>query len=352
MKIGILTFSRTHNFGAILQCFALQQTLKDLGHEVLVIDYKQPYIESTNRPFSWSIFRDKLLSPMSLFRYTKSIIHRLLSEKRFESFKKKFVSCTMPCTETTIPQDFEAYLIGSDQVWSIDCTSKYDLVFWGQFKRKRNTKLFSYAISTNMKSLNTIRESSWNKILNEFNNLSFREKNTSDYIKHRTNRNVSVNIDPTLLLERNAWNRILDSKIQDGKYILVYQVRRIPGKENTLNNYATQLASKMECKVVNLTYDYSPQEFVSLFCYATYVITSSFHGSVFGLIFNKPMSVVCLGDGHDDRYVNLLKSVGAESALMKINEIFNEKTIDYELVNKKLDKLRMDSLLYLKTILQ
>lgn len=351
MKIGILTFSRAHNFGAILQCFALQQTLKDLGHEVLVIDYKQPFIESNNRPFMWSVFFCKMLNPRLFCRYIKSIVPRFLSEKRFDSFKKRFVLCTMPCTETSIPKDYDAYLIGSDQVWSIDCTSKYDSVLWGQFKRNRNTKLFSYAISTNLKSLKTINESSWSEILNEFSNLSFREKSTSDYIKHRTNRNVDVNIDPTLLLDRNAWNRIIDSKIQDEKYILVYEVRKISGKEKTLLSYATQLASRMKCTVVNLTYDYSPQEFVSLFYHATYVITSSFHGSVFGLIFNKPMSVVCLGDGHDDRYVNLLKSVGAESALMSIDEEINEKTIDYKLANEKLMKLRMSSIQYLKNIL-
>lgn len=352
MKIGILTFSRTHNFGAILQCYALQKTLVNLGYDVEVIEYKQPHIEATNRPFTLSALFKKIMNPKNLYGYIKTIRNRYLSEKRFESFKNMFLTCSTPCTSKSIPQDFNAYIIGSDQVWSLDCTLKPDPVFWGGFKRNSQTRLYSYAISTNLKSLKSIDEYMWKKVSIQFDNLSFREKAVANYVQNKIRKDVNVNIDPTLLIDAEVWYDVIDLDCKSDNYILVYEARKKVGKENALLNSASMLAKRKQCNVVNLTYDYSPQEFVTLFAHANYIITSSFHGCVFGLIFKKPMSVVCLGDGHDDRYVDLLTSVGAESALMSLDDQIHENQIDYVSISTKLNELRKTSIKYLETILE
>lgn len=349
MKIGILTFSRTHNFGAILQCYALQQALKELGAEVFVIDYKQPYIESTNRPFLWREFFKRIFSPILLYRYLKGIKGRTKGEKDFNEFKKHFLNCTKPYGKH-IPLDFDVYIIGSDQVWGVECTNGYDHVLWGDFKRKKNSKLYGYAISSNKKSVNGVPENEWPIILNRFDCLSFREKSIADIITSKTHKPVEISIDPTLLVGQDIWDDVVNTKWKKEEYILVYEARFLNGQELTLRKYAEDLAKRRGCKVISRLYDYTPRDFVSLFKYAKYVITSSFHGTVFGLIYNKPMTVIQLNDGHDDRYVNLLKAVGAENALISIVEPFVEKKIDYTVVNTKIEELRKHSLEYLNRI--
>lgn len=352
MRIGILTFSRTHNFGAILQCFALQNVLESLGHNVCVVDYKQPYIEATNRPFLWSVFVQKILRPRLLLRYLRSVKGRLQSEKRFDEFKSKFLNCTAACSEKSLYKDVDGYIVGSDQVWSKKCTLTFDPVFWGMFKRLPSVKLFSYAISSDKETIEKVPKNLTENIKSEFCNLSFREISIANLIKKVSGKDVSVNIDPTLLLEQGTWNEIVDSKWSSCNYVLVYEARKLDGHENTLLDYANRIAKEFNSAVINLTYDYSPIDFVSLFKYARYVITSSFHGTVFSLIFNKPMSAICLNDGHDARYVELLNKLGAENALCSIDSDFNKSDIEYDLVNEKLRDLRMESLLYLKRILQ
>ncbi|MEE3415228.1 MAG: polysaccharide pyruvyl transferase family protein [Prevotella sp.] len=350
MKIGILTFSRTHNFGAILQCYALQETLKKLGAEVYVIDYRQPYIESTNRPFLWFEFVKRLFKPRSLYHYLKGIKGRTDGERKFHDFKVNFLNCTKPYRGKEIPPDFDVYIIGSDQVWSTECTQGYDPILWGDFKRQQNSKLFAYAISSNAKSIYGVADERWQTILNRFDGLSFREKSIADMIVPKTNKSISICLDPTLLVGRNIWDRVVDTKWEKENYILVYEARYLQGQEFTLRKYAQDLAKKKKCKVISRLYDYTPGDFVSLFKYANYVITSSFHGTVFGLIYNKPMTVIQLNDGHDGRYINLLKSVGAENALISITDPFSEKKINYEIVNQRIEELRKSSINYLNAI--
>lgn len=352
MRIGILTFSRTHNFGAILQCFALQNVLECFGHDVSVVDYKQPYIEATNRPFLWTVFFRKIVRPRLLLRYLRSIKNRRQSENRFDEFKSKFLNCTVACSEKSLFNEVDAYIVGSDQVWSKKCTLMFDPVFWGMFKRKSGVKLFSYAISSDIETIENIPSNLVENIKSAFCNLSFRESNIANLIKKLRAENVSVNIDPTLLLPQESWNKIVDSKWTRGDYVLVYEARKKQGCENALLDYAAKISKELNCKVINLTYAYSPIDFVSLFKYARYVITSSFHGTVFGLVFNKPMSVICLNDGHDARYVDLLNKVGAENALFPIGTDIKKSDIDYSVVNEKLRGLRTESLTYLKSILQ
>lgn len=352
MKIGILTFSRTHNFGAILQCFALQNVLESFGHNVCVVDYKQPYIEATNRPFLWAVFLRKIVRPRLLLRYLRSIKNRRQSENRFYEFKSKFLNCTVACSEKSLFNEVDAYIVGSDQVWSKKCTLKHDPVFWGMFKRSPGVRMFSYAISSDQETIENIPDKLVENIKSAFCNLSLRESNIANLIKKLSGVNVSVNIDPTLLLPQESWNKIVDSKWANGNYVLVYEARKLQGYESALFDYATKMSNELNCNVINLTYDYSPIDFVSLFKYARYVITSSFHGSVFGLVFNKPMSVICLNDGHDARYVDLLHKVGAEKALVSIGADIKKSDIDYGVVNEKLHALRTESLIYLKSILQ
>lgn len=129
MEVGILTFSRVHNYGAILQCYALYESLKNLGHNVKIIEYKQPFLEASSRPFIFKAFINKLTHPRSFLRYIKQYKSRVISEKQYNTFKSLYLDCTKPCDSKHIPPNFDLYIIGSDQVWGTNCTNGIDKVY-------------------------------------------------------------------------------------------------------------------------------------------------------------------------------------------------------------------------------
>lgn len=349
MEIGILTFSRAHNYGAILQCYALSETLKQMGHDVKVIEYKQPFLEAINRPFVIKEFISRLANLRSFCRYIKQYKSRLVSDRVYEGFKSTYLNCTQPCDAKHMPTYFDLYIIGSDQVWGVNCTNGVDKVFLGFFNRKKNSKVAAYAISSNLKSIECIGEALLKDASSNFNNLSFRESVIAKEISRILKRDVSVHLDPTLIADKKIWTRFLNSKYENRRYVLLYEVRFYA--KNYLMKVAEEYAVKHDCEVLTPnSCKCSPTEFVSLFRYAHHVITSSFHGTVFGLIFNKSMSVFCLNDGYDSRYVNLLNEVGASDFLYQIGDSLKEVTVDYEKINKKLEALRQTSIDYLKSL--
>ena len=147
----------------------------------------------------------------------------------------------------------------------------------------------------------------------------------------------------------NIWNNIKINKDIEKDCIVLYQVRWNEGEEDTLEKKAYQLAKQMNSKVINLSNrDYGVEEWVLYIKYAKCVITSSFHASVFALIFNRPLYSFVLNDGRDSRYVDLLNSVGASDCLKDLHDSISElPEMDFDTINKKLQYLRQDSLTYL-----
>lgn len=348
MKIGIITFHRANNYGAVLQCFALQEILMQTGNEVQIINYKQPFIESKDRIFSFNKIEKIIKAPRKVIRYILDTKYRIYVNTLFNHFRNKYLNCTSTCTKNNIPQNFDYYIIGSDQLWNIECTEKIDTIFMGNFTHPKGSLIYGYAISGNIKSLNQIPDENLKQYLSNFDQISFRETNLRDKVYQKTGINGRIDLDPTLLLSPQDWDKIINTDWQNKKYILVYEVRRVKGKEKNLDIAAIKLSQQLKCDIIHLSsYKYTPENFVSLFKYASYIITSSFHGTVFSLIFKKPVSVVKLNDGHDDRYVNLLESINATYLLCDIDNITINKNIDYKNITKNLSKLQAKSIAYI-----
>lgn len=355
MKIGILTFSRTINYGAILQCYALQNVLHKEGHEVSVINYKQPYIEIYSSLFSWKYVWIHRYHPGNIFRYIRSYNKRKSKYIKFAEFKKKFIKSTKPCSNKNIPKDFDRYIIGSDQLWTKEHTGGiFDKTFFGYFKRDSNSKVYSYAISCNNSSIESLLQRKDFDIQKNFKILSFREENAGKKISEKYKIETRIDIDPTLLADEKIWEPLINKGWSKKQYIAIYQARTITGYENEIEKKATILAKKMNLEVINLsTYKYSPSDFVSIIKYAVCIFTSSFHGLAFSLIFNKPFYVFSLNDGHDDRCLDLLNKLGMSDYTVSIKSQVNEiKYNDYKEVNHKLEKLREHSMAYIRYILK
>ena len=154
MKLGILTFHGAHNYGAVLQCYALQEVLTKMGHDVYVIDYRQPYINEVYKIFSFQILKRKMKNLGAVADYVRYNIFRASAIKKrrehFEEFTSKYLNLTLPCDAESVPVDFDAYIIGSDQVWSQVCTGgDFDDVYFGKFRRNEDSRVIGYAISSN-----------------------------------------------------------------------------------------------------------------------------------------------------------------------------------------------------------
>lgn len=352
MEIGIITFHRAHNYGAVLQCYALQEVLKGLGYDVCVIDYYQPATENAYKVMSWHALWYYKIHPRDLFRYLRKWPMRIERDKKFAEFRNKFFCLSPACFSNQDVPSMDCYVIGSDQLWNTRITNGYDSVFLGDFKRPANSRMVTYAVSGNMATLNAFTDEQLNKYTHLFDTLSLREKNMAESITQRTGLTTRVDLDPTLLTDRKLWEHMTTDEFKDKRYVLMYQIRRPIGDVNLLNRKAKQLAKQMNCKVIDLTdmTTYSPSQFVSLFKYAQCVITSSFHATVFALIFERPLYSVLLHDGHDGRYENLLHQLGAEKLLVETNFDPTPFEFDYTEVRKRLLELRKDSLQYLANL--
>ena len=347
MRIGILTFHRAYNYGAVLQCYALQQYLLSQGHKVEVIDYMQPWVDACFKPFSMIMFRYNLHHPKLMYRFFALYDKRkkMLAKRKtiFTTFCSKYllISSEHFTEKEKMPQDYDAYIIGSDQLWGILCLGgKFDDVYLGLFPHKENAKVIGFSISSDINSINILAEAGrLNSILKCFSAISFREKNIADKVSSITNTTIPVTVDPTLLADEQLWVSLIDNKWKSLDYVVIYQVRGITKNKSMLYEKASRIASMIgkNCKIIDLSdMSYSVTDFVSIIKYAKFVITTSFHATVFSIIFKTPFYVIKLNDGRDNRYVDLCCSLGLSKQCIDVGEKKLVVSVDFSQVGERL----------------
>lgn len=349
MKIGILTFHRALNPGAVLQCYALQETLKILGYDVKVINYYQPYIEYVYSPFKKDIFKSLLFKPRKLFGYLRRLPFYYLNNKPYRTFIKKYIDTTFPIkNKDSIPESFDVYIIGSDQLWGLQCTKDIDEVYMGDFKHKSGSKVIGYAISSNLTSLERIGNDNLNKYICNFDSISFRESIIKDKIFDLTGKKSDTVLDPTFLLEVSSWEKFQNKKFLNKRYIFKCMFLNDETKKNDLDESIQKLSEDLGCEIFDFyKHVKSPEDFLSIIKSAQYIITSSFHAVAFSLIFRKQIYAISLDNGYDERYKNLLLKIGAVDSIVKAKFEYNGPTINYDLVSKNIEDEKASSLDYL-----
>lgn len=354
MRIGILTFHRAHNYGAVLQCYALQQILVRRGHDVRIIDYRQPWIEDQYKLFSLNMMRRNAGSISELAAYlSKTLKKFLISPLRglyFRRFREEYLATTAPCKEQ-IPQDFDCYVVGSDQLWSLHCLGgKCDPVYMGRFDRPSGSRLVGYAISADIRSIETLA-AEIKQAAGLYDSLSMREEKVAAMVASISGKECPVCVDPTLLTDAELWEPLVDERWKDRNYVLVYEVRWNRQTRGRLRAKAEKLAAKIGdgCKVIDVSgMRCSVRDFVSLFRYARHVVTTSFHGIVLSIIFNTPFHALPLWDSYDLRYRELLGRVGAEDRLVGWDDDIEPGQMDFGEINRRLVERRKDSIDYIE----
>lgn len=362
MKIGILTFHRAYNYGAVLQCYALKAVLSSLGYNVNVIDYRQPEIEyiyqfhhtfSNERYAKMSLVKKVAYIVYCVFRDCRNFIIHAQKKQAFESFQKMFLNLSEPCNHN-IPSDYDAYIIGSDMLWSDECMKKkFDKVYLGEFEKKDGAKTIGYAISGTPASFERLGIGTGFSFIRNFDSISIREKSLSEIVSKYIGTKVQQCIDPTLLASKELWSEILNKKWASKKYVVTYYLRP---KDTMVDNKVRRMAKENGLEIINIDVRQSAkpisvQDFISIIAHAQYVVTDSFHGIIFSLIFERPFHALKFNDPHDARYVDILERIG-----LKDNAVYTDfdpfiPHIDYKKATPKIAEFRKSSLNYLATSL-
>ena len=356
MKVGILTYHRAHNYGAVLQCFALQEVIRKQGHEVEIIDYRQPFIEKLYKPevgIRHIIKLCFLLKFKKLSLYIKKCFGKFKRNNNFKEFRSSFLKCGKPFKGNLIPQNYDCYIIGSDQLWGLHCTNGYDPIYWGNFSKSLGVKVYGYAISGTTAYHNVLTVDEIKHNVGNFSKLSFREETLRDDIAKVTGLHADITLDPTLLTDTEIWTPLINRVWSKRNYIVLYQVRFIKGDERMLNRKAELFAKQLNCEVIDLSdMQYSVEDFVSIIKYAKCVVTSSFHATVFSIIFGTPFYSFKLDDSHDDRYTDLLEKLHMSNHIVDKDSVLSEiPFVNKDVIKKYLPLLQESSFRYLNSIL-
>ena len=354
-RAAVITFHRALNYGAILQAFALQNILAEVGVHAEIIDYRCPYIECVYRPFD--IRHCKNLSSGAK-KCVKSF--RLIKKRHgFNEFTKKYLRVTKKCKSKKdlqkVSSKFETIITGSDQVFNPNAVGgdfSYFLDFVGS-----GIKKIAYAASVGYNSFPPEYKAKCIESLKSFESISVREKSACKTVAKLTDKEAWNALDPTLLLSASKWIDIAKKprKLPD-KYILVYMME---GCKYTIEK-ARSIAAGKGCKLVLINptlkqsqacRDFimyktaSPEEFVGMFAEAEAVVTNSFHGIAFSLIFKKEFFAEASNTEKSARIIDILALFGLSDRLLP-NE--KAKKTDWEKVNSQLLKEKNKSISRLK----
>lgn len=321
MKIGILTFHSAHNFGAMLQAYALQEQIKANGHEVWIINYRPQYIYR-GRPAlkRWMFTHGRAMGTIK--RYFRITRKEQKSYDKFEGFANSNMHLTANChTHSELSQvccEFDCIILGSDQIWNQEFNGN-DVVWFGEISGFRG-KFILYAVSAGSKGIDEELKKLFGKNLHKFSAISVREKNLVLQIAEIATifKDIQMVLDPSLMVNPNLWKK-WQEPIRTDKYVVTYQARKDDNVYRIAKNIANQISP--ECKIVSVDFwensfrkgienvVVSPSEFVSLVNNAQCVITTSFHGTAFSIICNTPFYTIRLNDGADGRSEELLNNL-------------------------------------------
>ena len=347
MKIGILTFHRAENMGAVLQAYALQTYLTRIGQDVFIINYRPKSIERTYHILNpYILFHEKNIV-LSLRAYLKrflTIYSRYRKKYLYKNFRKKYFHETNPMLTIEKPLNFDAYIVGSDQVWNMKLTKGMDDFFFLNFPVKSGALKVSYAASSEYFSYDCIFQNKKRvkNLLEKFNSISVREKSLQEVIERITQKQISLCVDPTFLLSKEDYYKIaIRPKVKS--YVLVYHMQ----EDSRSVDLAERIAKSKNIDVIEIHADFyrstnrkrhkiglGPLELLGYIAYADSVITTSFHGMALSIILQKNFWSFITSSS--TRQLNLLEALDLRSRMLENLYSFVSHDIDYSIVNRKI----------------
>ncbi|MGB8454044.1 MAG: polysaccharide pyruvyl transferase family protein [Anaerocolumna sp.] len=384
MKVGIITFHKVNNYGAVLQAYALQTTLQKLDCDCDIIDYNRKNFRDI---VLWQKNKIKCFikgkpdhQGYSNMEFINMVLTTVFFNKKavsgkFESFRGRYQLSRSVNSDTvkSLNKEYDLFISGSDQVFNcgrviLDKNYLLDFVETGEKKG-------SYAASFGIKEIPDKYLKDYKELLSDFTYLSVREETGADLIETLIGREAKVVLDPTLLLKKEEWAGLIGKKLKKEDVIIVYMLEY----SESLLRYARELSMRtnIPLRILNKPFhhkleeecraDVGPMEWLLEIQHAKYVVTNSFHGVAFSINFNRNFYVEIAEErirgAMASRIEHILKMFGLEDRLIRkaksgnskdkaVNLKYSSTDIDYNKVNGKLEELRIDSIEYLRKMLK
>jgi hypothetical protein len=385
MRVGILTIYKLNNYGSVLQAYALQSTVNKLGFQGEIIDYSIHH-PTPSMLFEYAIHayqeQGLRLLATSMFHYGIELIQQKIGKLTsrdsnsipmpdiFDEFRDSHLILSeesySPEKLRQNPPGYDIYISGSDNVWLLDNRfgvsdggARYYLDF-----APKNSITLSYAPSMGDPIVFDKHLAKLKSLLGNIDFLSVRESSTAEFLSQIAGRVVTTVCDPTLLLSREDWDLLLPEKVSppsEKPYLLVYVAHQLDfdSPEFQFSRYISQ---KLGLEVVNIGYHFNEgrptysnvtvSEFLTYFKNASLVVTNTFHGTVFSIIYRKGFYAFKPRAG-PTRIRDLLSTVGLSERFVQSDleaQVLSPE-IDYRDVEDKIQKFRSESLLWLETAL-
>lgn len=376
-KAAVVVCPNIRNFGSVLQSLATQKAVTRLGFDNEYIKYQK----TKRTAYKYLI---QLLIP-SIMAERLSVLKRKIFQKKnsefisrrnkaFDDFVDKYMTASPKITGYAAlchaAKNYSIAVLGSDQVWNpINSGSDFYTLNW----LEKDTPRVAYAPSFGVSRVPLLLEGSYKKFLNKFDHISVREIQGQKIVRQLTGRKVPVVCDPTLLFKAEDWDEILpEEPVTNGKYIFCYFL----GNRKEPRKCVLKLAKKTGLPIVMMPFfgeicEYDnklgarfvdnpdPSHFVSAIKNAEYVCTDSYHGTVFSIIYQKKVLIFRRHSADSSkntfsRLESLLSIAGMKDRI--VNDVWEDRfisdVIDYDEVNKNIEKMRKYSWNYLSNALK
>lgn len=347
---SIVTMHFPSNYGAVLQAYGLSQYIQKMGLHVSFINYIPEYFVEKNS--IWYVGNEKYKKNflLRLLYYCHMVPQRMARERAFSKFRKNELNLTRNVSQEELMQgqfnDSDFYFCGSDQIWNEKNETIFDPIYFLQFVKDAK-KRFSYAASGTISYpyLDKVKTTllPW---LMQFEDIAVREDVIKLNLEKGIDKDIKLVCDPVFLLGRDEWVSL--AKKGSGKskctpYILVYAI----GNDATPYQRARELSVQTGLPVYTISWfgtnadknlKCTPYEFLRYFSEAEYIVTNSFHGTAFSLIFNRQFWV-CDTSIANHRLRSILERTKLSNRfLMSSNKITNANPIQWDEVNAALEE--------------
>ena len=363
MKIGIITFHCSYNYGSAMQAYALVERLRQFGQSPSIIDYiykpdfRQYYLFRT-----WMYTK----RPQAFFVDAVYLKQNMKRKKKYQIFAKKYFNLTQTKyfdgdNLSELNNQFDAFICGSDQIWNFDCTKGTVKDYFLDFASLDKLKI-SYAPSCGQTSFESKNIENLTERLTYLDYISVREKSILCFLEPYLNGKEAVQVlDPTLLLGVQDYEKILTPPPEKERYVYFYGL----GNQKAYGEaakYAANLAEKMGIKLYYATrknikdmegenvFSDGPSEFLGWVKEAEYIVTNSFHATVFSVLFHKKFMTFAR-TATSSRMSDLFEDIGISGRLYTGDQRIEEE-INYDVIDEKLELLRNKSDLFLKNALR
>lgn len=356
-KIGIVSYNiycNFTNYGSALQSWALSQAIKKCGYNHVLLDYCPDILIDKDPLNPYKNMWDKDEESRKMVELTMPAVRE--NYYKFETFYSNHFNRSRQFTSVNFNEsikEVDSYVCGSDTIFCPD-EFGFDDGYYANYPVMKGNAV-SYGASFGDTHFTEDTYQILNERINNFKALGIRENQMIPYLKQHTTVPVQRTIDPTLLLSAEDYQEIISEKVEEEKYLLLYSRRYSP----LMEEYAEKLASKNGWKIIDISlratnaekghimrYDAGVEEFLSLVKHAEYIVTNSFHGMIFSVLFRRPF-VIFSREQCDNKIEELLQLFGIpERMLVTGDEELCE--IDYQSIHSKITIERRKSLSFLK----